>query len=189
MSEHSAKRRKWLSAALGTVAGLAALGWGLKLGLRREEAAQAPSAPVSEAAQAFWTAEFERPEGGELLRVASLRGQPLLVNFWATWCAPCVKELPDIAQFQREFAPLGWRVLGLAVDAPTPVREFLKKLQLDFPQGMAGLTGTTLAGTLGNTQGGLPFTVAFDAQGEILWRKLGATTLDELRQLPLKIKH
>jgi thiol-disulfide isomerase/thioredoxin len=168
------KRRLLLAAA-----GLGAAVLGAGYAWRRQQAASQPSSP-SPAATAFWSASFERPEGGQLL-ASSLQGQPLLLNFWATWCAPCVKEMPEIDQFQREHA--GWRVLGLAVDAPTPVREFLKKLPVGFAIGLAGLTGTDLARSLGNLQGGLPFTVAFGRDGEPFWRKLGPTSLAELREL------
>lgn len=178
MSE-SSNRRKWLIGA----AGVGAAAVGASLAWRRQAAP--PPAALSPAATEFWAGRFERPEGGELI-AAELRGKPLLLNFWATWCAPCVKELPELAQFHREFKPAGWQVVGLAVDAPTPVRAFLKKLPLDFPLGLAGLTGTSLTRTLGNTQGGLPFSVAFGASGELIWRKLGATNLEELRQLAHK---
>ena len=167
------RRRNWLI----TGAGLAALGLGLGLAWR-QQAGRA----LSTEALAFWSARFDRPEGGELV-AASMQGRPLLLNFWATWCPPCVQELPELAQFQREFRTQGWQVLGLAVDSPTPVREFLKKLPLDFDIGMAGLTGTELTRKLGNTQGGLPFSVAFGADGEVIWRKLGSTNLEELREL------
>jgi len=179
MSQDKSKtRRHWLIGSAGVAA--AALGAGLAW--RRQPPPPPPLSALSPAASAFWSARFDRPEGGELV-TASLRGKPLLLNFWATWCAPCVKELPELAEFQREFKDKGWQVVGLAVDAPTPVREFLKKLPLDFDLGMAGLTGTDLARKLGNTQGGLPFSVAFSASGELIWHKLGATNLEELRQL------
>jgi thiol-disulfide isomerase/thioredoxin len=165
------RRRNWLI----TGAGLAALGLGLTWRQQTEPT-------LSAEALAFWSSRFDRPEGGELV-TAGMKGRPLLLNFWATWCPPCVQELPELAQFQREFKAQGWQVLGLAVDSPTPVREFLQKLPLEFDIGMAGLTGTDLARKLGNTQGGLPFSVAFGANGEVIWRKLGATHLDELRQL------
>lgn len=174
-------RRKLLLAAAGIAAGATGLG----LAWRRH---QAENPPLSEAEQSFWAARFDRPtpdptSGAKDLATADFRGKPLLVNFWATWCPPCVKELPELAQFHREFQVDGWQVLGLAVDAPTPVREFLQKLPLDFPQGLAGLVGTELTRALGNSQGGLPFSVAFAANGRVMWRKLGATSLEELRQL------
>jgi thiol-disulfide isomerase/thioredoxin len=169
-------RRQWL---IGGGLGLAAGALGVYVAQRRQQ-----NQPLSPQAQAFWSARFDQAGGGDLLP-APWRGKPLLLNFWATWCAPCVKELPEIDQFQREFAAQGWQVLGLAVDAPTPVREFLKKVPVSFPIGMAGLTGTDLARTLGNTQGGLPFSVAFGPQGEPIWRKLGATSLPELREMAL----
>lgn len=121
----------------------------------------------------FWSLRFERPEGGELA-LAALRSRPLLINFWATWCAPCLRELPLLNQFQRDHGPAGWQVIGLAVDGPTPVREFLAKRPLAFPVGMAGLDGTELARALGNQAGGLPFSVLLDRAGAVRDRKLGA---------------
>lgn len=170
-------RRQLGLAALG----LGALGAGALWALRREQASR--PAPLSAEAAAFWNASFDTLEQTSYLPNRQLRGRPLLLNFWATWCAPCVKELPELNQFQQEFAARGWQVLGLAVDAPTPVRQFLARLPLKFPVALAGLTGTDLSKTLGNTKGGLPFSVAFNAQGEPIWRKLGATSLEELRQM------
>ena len=84
--------------------------------------------------------------------MATLRGQPLVLNFWATWCPPCVKEMPEIDRFQREFAARGWQVLGLAVDRPQPVREFLARTPVGYTIAMAGLEGTELSRQLGNYQ-------------------------------------
>jgi len=103
----------------------------------------------------------------------AFRGRPLLVNFWATWCPPCVEELPLLNAFYREQRAKGWQVLGLAVDQTAAVRQFLQRLPLDFPVAMAGLGGTELSKRLGNSNGGLPFTVVFNAQGEVAHRKIG----------------
>lgn len=114
--------------------------------------------------------------------MAGLKGQPLLVNFWATWCPPCVEELPMLNAFSREQAGRGWRVVGLAVDRVEPVRSFLQRLPLDFPVGMAGLAGTEISRSLGNTAGGLPFTVVFGSSGQILHRKIGKVSPSDLAQ-------
>ena len=136
-------------------------------------------ADAANALDELWTLHFERPEGGQLA-MGSLRGKPLLVNFWATWCAPCLRELPAIDRFHRQFQDRGWQVVGLAIDGPTPVREFLGRVKVGFPIGLAGMEGTDLLLKLGNPQGGLPFSVAIDSQGRIAQRKLGETSLDEL---------
>ena len=122
----------------------------------------------------FWEQQWPTPQDG-VLRMQDFRGQPLLINFWATWCPPCIAELPllnDFFQRQKDKAQ-GWQVLGLAVDSATAVTRFLKKTPLDFPIGLAGASGSTLAKSLGNPSGSLPFSVAVTAQGQIAERKLG----------------
>jgi len=113
-------------------------------------------------------------------RLAGPRGRVVLLNFWATWCPPCVKEMPELDRFHTEFGAKGWQVLGLAIDGPTPVKEFLAKVHVGFGVGLAGFGGTELAQALGNTAGGLPFSLLIDAQGRIRHRKMGATHFDEL---------
>jgi len=121
---------------------------------------------------AFWTQRFERPEGGELV-FADLRGKPLLLNFWATWCPPCVEEMPMIDRFFRENGANGWQVVGLAIDQPSAVRKFLQKMPVSYPTGLAGLQGTELVKSLGNTAGGLPFTLVLSGAGTVAARKMG----------------
>ena len=130
--------------------------------------------------QALWTMEFERPEGGTVAMHA-LAGKPLLLNFWATWCPPCVEELPMLNAFFREHAAKGWQVLGLAIDQPSAVRKFLARLPLEFPVGLAGMGGTELGRSLGNLTGGLPFTVVLGGNGKVLHRKMGQVTAQDLQ--------
>lgn len=153
-------------------AGALALAGGVGLALRGRSADEA-------AFETLWTRRFDTPDGATLA-LDSLRGRPLLINFWATWCAPCVREMPQIDRFYRDFSPKSWQVIGLAIDSPTPVREFLGRVKISFPIGLAGLEGSQLAKELGNEQGGLPFTVAFDAAGRLVQRKLGETHYEEL---------
>jgi thiol-disulfide isomerase/thioredoxin len=143
-------------------------------------ATTAVTAPASAAGdQDLWARRFDKPAGGELV-FAELRGKPLVVNFWATWCPPCVKEMPELDRFSRDFQSRGWQVVGVAVDGPTPVREFLHKTPVGFPIGLAGFGGAQLARELGNSGGGLPFTVVFDAAGKVVHTRLGQTSYDEL---------
>ncbi|MEN9544939.1 MAG: hypothetical protein RLZZ598_1772 [Pseudomonadota bacterium] len=163
-------------AALFGGAALLATTAGAWLALQRRPA----GAPATDEAAALWARSFDTPQDG-VLHAADWRGQPLVLNFWATWCAPCVREFPQLERFHREFSPKGWQTVGLAIDTdPAPVREFLKKLPVSFHLGLAGLSGLELAKQLGNERGGLPFTVVFDDKARVLQRKLGETSFDEL---------
>lgn len=158
---------------------------------RRTVLASAPGlAWAGDAALAeLWAARFATPNG-QTLELARLRGQWFVLNFWATWCAPCIKELPDFNRFDQEErakGAKGWRVLGLAIDGPTPVREFLKQHPVDFPIGLAGLNGSELMRKLGNFRGGLPFTVVANPHGDIVWRRPGATPLALLQEQRRKL--
>jgi thiol-disulfide isomerase/thioredoxin len=174
----SFSRRQALIGGVGIAAAMA----GVSVALRRQPAF-GPATPVlaadDPAVTALWALRLQRPEGGELV-LASLRGKPLVINFWATWCPPCVREMPALNRFHQAFGPKGWQVVGLAIDGPTPVRAFLAKTPVGFPIGLAGLDGTELVRGLGNPNGGLPFTVVLGADGRVLQRKLGETSDDEL---------
>jgi thiol-disulfide isomerase/thioredoxin len=165
------KRRTWVLGGAAIAAGVA--GAGLSWQRFRLNASS-----DSHLGPDFWSQRFERPEGGELV-LDSLRGAPLLLNFWATWCPPCVKEMPLLDSFHRQHQASGWQVLGLAIDSPTPVREFLARRPMSFPIGLAGLAGTELSRTLGNPSGSLPFTVVV-RDGGIIDRKLGALDAADL---------
>lgn len=169
------RRRSLLGIGVAGAAAAAGLAWSLR---RHDEAD-----PESEA---LWHMTLPRPDGGTL-SMSALRGRPLLLNFWATWCAPCVKEMPLLDLFYREHRSAGWQVVGLAVDSAAPVREFLGRLPVGFPVGLAGMEGATLSRRLGNEAGGLPFTVVFNRSGRIHARKLGPISPDELRQWAEKL--
>lgn len=139
----------------------------------------APGVSPAQAVEAFWGLSFDTPDG-QPLAMNSFRGKVLLVNFWATWCPPCVEELPLLDFFYQENKGKNIQVVGLAVDQPSAVRTWLQTRPLNFPVGMAGLNGTNLSKSLGNQAGGLPFTLLFDVSGQLLHRKIGKVTPEDL---------
>ncbi len=138
-----------------------------------------PGKPVPEAVQALWKLTLSTPEGPPLA-LAELRGGPLLLNFWATWCPPCVEELPLLDAFYRQNSASGWKVLGLAIDQPASVKRFLAQRPVGFPMVLAGFEGSELARKLGNETGGLPFSVILGADGSIIDKKMGQLTAEML---------
>lgn len=166
------KRRR--RALLGATAALAGLG-GAGLAWWRLSPHEAPS-PVPDN---FWSLELLSPQG-EGLRLSQWRGVPLVLNFWATWCPPCIEEFPLLDAFYRQNEAKGWQVLGLAVDKPSLVLDFLRQHPVSFPIAMAGSGGVSLSNTLGNSGSGLPFTVVLDAQGVIRQRKVGKISPQDL---------
>jgi len=157
-------RRAWMVGGLSVAAGLA----GALVAWQKFE----PHAVMDEAVLNFWMQSFERPEGGTLL-MQEFQGKPLLINFWATWCPPCIEELPLIDAFYNRNKSKSLQIIGLAVDQPSMVRRYLTQKPLSFPVGLAGFNGTELGRTLGNAQSVLPFSVIFDAKGRLLAQKAG----------------
>lgn len=175
----STTRRRLVFTATGLTA-LAAGGWLARERLApRPTTAPAPTASNAAVPDTLWAQSFDTPDGSRL-QLSTHRGHPIVLNFWATWCPPCVKELPTLDRFHREYSARGWQVIGLAIDSPTPVREFLAKTPVAFPVGLAGLDGTELSQALGNRQGGLPFTVVLGSDGQIKARKLGPCEFADL---------
>jgi thiol-disulfide isomerase/thioredoxin len=159
---------------IGAGVSAAVVGLGAALWLRREEPAMAVP-PV----EGFWELRWDTP-GGTKLAMETFRGKPLLLNFWATWCAPCIEELPLINDFYRQNGPKGWQVVGLALDKLAPVQSFMRAHPIDFPVGMAGLAGGELGRSLGNLGGSLPFSVVIGASGTVLTRKIGRLSVEDL---------
>lgn len=166
--------------AMGGVAALAGLA-GVGVAWRQFRPHEPGPALAGKVDDPFWAMSFDTPDGSSLA-MKGLRGKPLLVNFWATWCPPCVEELPLLDSFYQKNKAKNWQLLGLAVDQPSAVRKWLQAKPLSFAVGMAGLGGTELSKSMGNVSGGLPFTVVFGASGELLHRKIGKVSAEDLEQ-------
>lgn len=166
-----AARRRWVfgAAAVAAAAAGAGVAW-----WRYE-----PHALGDQAEQLFWQHSFTALSG-QPMPMDSMRGRPLLVNFWATWCPPCVRELPLLSEFAVSQGERGIQVLGLAVDKAEAVARFLQRQPLQFPVALAEQGGLGLTRTLGNLQGGLPFTVLFNGAGLVQQRKIGELSAKDL---------
>lgn len=164
-------RRLWLTASVAGVAAVAGAG----LAWWRSQ----PQAVERSAEAQLWSQVFETPDG-KPFAMAGFKGRPVLLNFWATWCPPCVKELPMLSEFAASQGSKGIQVVGLAVDKSEAVLRFLQRQPVQFPIGVALQGGLGLTRTLGNLQGGLPFTVLFDGQGQVRQRKIGELSSEDL---------
>ncbi len=169
----NASRRRLLTGGVAAAALAAGAGWAWW----RHRLAE----PSSPALDGLWSQAFAAPGGQAEVRMQAFRGKPLLLNFWATWCPPCVEELPMLNQFYEAQRAKGWQVVGLAVDQDAAVQRFLQRSPLAFPVGIAGMSGTQLTRDLGNSVGGLPFTVVFGRQGDVQHRKMGQLLASDLQ--------
>ena len=159
-----------------TGAAVAAAGAGAWLSWRRI----APQPVLSGAEAAFWAGNFEGPNG-EAVNLAAMRGRPLLVNFWATWCPPCIRELPDLNAFHLAHTNDRITVVGVSVDegGANAVRAFVERNNLAYPVGMVTPEMSADFGA----QGPIPATYVIDRRGHFAARYLGSLTREELERV------
>ena len=165
-------RRHWM---IGVGAGAVLAGIGLSWW--RSSAQRLPSA----AEQLLWSSQFEQPDGSPLV-LEACRGRPLVVNFWATWCPPCVEEMPLLDRFFQQNSSKGWQIVGIAIDQPSAVRRFLAAQPVRYPIALGGVTGNHLGRQLGNESGSLPYTLVLDARGRVIQQKLGRLDAQDLQK-------
>ena len=117
---------------------------------------------------------------GEPRRLVEWQGKALVCNFWATWCAPCREEIPLLGAAQQQFQTRGLQVVGIAIDNAANVREYGLSIRIGYPVLLADSAGIDVMRSLGNTSGGLPFTVLLDRKGRLIERRLGPYTAASL---------
>ncbi len=154
-------------------AALAAAGWVAPLALRQAIAVAASAHP-------FYQTSYPGLNT-DPAPLSQYLGKPLVLNFWATWCAPCVKEMPDLDALQAAHPNV--QIVGVAVDTAKNVSTFIKKVPVSYPLVIAGHGGIQQMRELGNTKGGLPYTVLFTSAGELSQQILGQ--IDPLKLGPM----
>jgi peroxiredoxin len=165
------ERRSFLLAGTGLAAALAGAGaawWRLAPG------------PAADDAVATLFGTTLPDANGTPQPLAQWRGQVLVVNFWATWCPPCVEEMPDLQRVREAYRHRRVEIVGIGIDNAGKIREFRDRLQLTLPLLVAGVEGSQLARDLGNVAGVLPFTVLIDPAGQVVQRKVGQIKPAEL---------
>lgn len=119
---------------------------------------------------------------GKPQALSQFKGKPLLVNFWAPWCAPCVKEMPELSTLATELKAKNVNVVGVGIDTPTNIQEFTTKYKISYPIYVGGMVATDLARAFGNANASLPYTVLIGADGKVVKTYLGILKFDELRK-------
>ncbi|MGE5622909.1 MAG: TlpA disulfide reductase family protein [Bacillota bacterium] len=118
---------------------------------------------------------------GKPQALSQWQGKPLVVNFWATWCAPCVDEMPELSALQPELTPAKIQILGIGIDSGVNIAEFATKYKITYPLYVGGMDATELSRQLGNQAGGLPFTVIIGSDGRVRKTYLGRLKMQELK--------
>ena len=113
--------------------------------------------------------------------LARWKGKPLVVNFWAPWCGPCVQEMPELNQLAIDSVAANINVIGIGIDSAANIHEFASRLNISYPLYVAGMSGTDLSRQFGNSGGGLPYTVLIGADGKVVKTYLGKLKFDELK--------
>jgi thiol-disulfide isomerase/thioredoxin len=136
-------------------------------------------APVGAVSQLY--AQTMNDSKGAPQALSQWKGKAVVVNFWAPWCAPCVQEMPELAQLAKDLRSKDIHVIGIGIDSPTNIAQFADKFKISYPLYVAGMSGTDLSRKFGNTAGGLPYTVLIGADGQVKKTYLGRIKFGELQ--------
>ncbi|NYZ62138.1 TlpA disulfide reductase family protein [Luteimonas deserti] len=173
-----------VAGGLGVLASLFVAGPGPLLGTEAGQrlyngalTASAPAAPegVAMARRGDRIDPFEvmRLDGSQIRLPEAYAGRSVLVNLWASWCGPCIEEMPELDRFAREQGDTGVQVLGIALDDPEAVQAFLARIPVDYTIAVDAPGPADAGVRLGNPRGVLPYTVLVDADGIVRKQRIG----------------
>ncbi|HTJ91606.1 MAG TPA: TlpA disulfide reductase family protein [Pararobbsia sp.] len=171
--------RRFLASALVVCAALAVGGYaaGPQIVEWASGAEHGPNAAVS----ALWATTLPAPDNTQQA-LSQFKGKALVVNFWASWCGPCIAEMPALSALHKQYAAKGINFVGIAVDTAPNVQGFVHRVNVNYPLVIAGFGGGDLARQFGDEQGALPFTVVIDASGKVRSTTLGQVKPEKLAQ-------
>lgn len=173
-----------VAGVLGVVAGLVVNGPGpllrTEVGQRALQSALEASAPkppadlpVARRGEVIPSIRLPTLDGANVELPVAYAGKPVLINLWASWCGPCIEEMPELDRFTAAQGANGTQVVGIALDDEAAVRDFLTRIPVRYPI-LLDEAGPRDAGVrLGNPKGVLPYTVLLSADGRLLKQKIG----------------
>ena len=132
------------------------------------------------AAERLYAASMHDAQGRSQA-LSQWQGRYLVVNFWATWCAPCVKEMPELDLVQRQYARRNVSIIGIGIESEDKVRQFRDRLGLELTLLAGGYSALSFARGFGDDQGVLPYTVMLSTKGEVLHTCAGALQSGQLQ--------
>ena len=117
---------------------------------------------------------------GSIVSADEFDGQVVLVNFWATWCAPCREEMPMLMAFREDHRAKGVEVVGIAIDDVAAARGFVDELGIEYPNLVGSTDVMATIRLYGNASGALPYTVLVDSDGIVRWTRMGVLEEEDL---------
>jgi len=128
--------------------------------------------------------DFSLPDlSGQHHSIAEWDGKVIAINFWASWCLPCLDEIPELVSLQSLYRDMGFQVIGIALEKPDGLDEFIKQHNMDYPVLAGEEAVIVIAESYGNLVGALPYTAIVDRVGRIVYTKAGPVNKAEVEAI------
>jgi len=154
---------------------------GVYLNISHTNHNQAQKPPLTQNAKLL-LAQSLPDAAGTMQDLSQWKGKNLIVNFWATWCTPCVEEMPELSAMQSKLSSKNIQIVGVGIDSAENIRDFSSKYKISYPLYVAGMNGAELARKMGNTNGGVPYTILISKDGKIRKQYFGKLKFNELNE-------